>query len=540
MACYIHAVLASTDAAVADLPSPPEPDPTPSPSRRTILRPDLRARARNALAQSPRLLRQNLALVIVLALGTVLRIATYAGYGPAFYFSDTRGYFEYADLGIPQSIRGYGYSAFLNLFRWTGELWPVTAIQHLLGLACAVGVYALILRRGGRRWLAVLAAAPVALDGYSLVVEHYLLGDSLFTVLTLAGLLCVMWQDRLTTRFAIAGGVFLALSLLTRTVAVPVIVLAGLYVLVRRVGPKPFIALVLAVAIPMMGYLFWFHHYYGQFSMSNWQDRWFYGRMMSIANCHSLKLNPPEQKLCNRPVNDNAYKVDWYVWSADSPAAHVPRRYSYTFTAKVMLQQPDDYLGLVARETWAFFSPDFYLHRQEPTGTTCPAIWEYPLHIKDFDCAPNPVSHDTFGDHRGAAQSTWPGTVPKLLHGYQRYGGITPGPILAICLLLLVAALLAPLLARRRGLPRREGAWRLRWDALLLGGAGLGLLIMAITSSQFDIRYGVPVLVLIPPAGALAWTSLQTTLGRTASKKITTKQPPRLREGEPKSEAQRA
>lgn len=240
-----------------------------------------------------------------------------------------------------------------------------------------------------------------------------------------------------------------------------------------------------------------------------------YGRMMSVADCDSLKLNVPEKKLCTRPENSNAYRVDYYVWSHESPATRVPKRSAYTFSAKVILQQPLDYTSMVARETWTFFSPTFYVTRVEPEGTTCPQLWEFPKVTKDPNCEPRPFASSQFGDHRGAHPDVWSGKTTTVLHDYQRYGGVTPGPFLALCILLMVLAVLAPLVLRRsdtRERVRADGAWSLRWGALLLGGSGLALLVMAIATSQFDIRYGVPILVLIPPAGALAWISLRGTV----------------------------
>ncbi len=463
-------------------------------------------------------MRSHLALAIVLGLGLLLRVATMVGYGPGFYFSDTRGYFEYANLGYPQAIRPYGYSAFLNLFRWTDSIWPVIATQHLLGLACAVATYALVRRKGGARWLATVAAAPIALDGYQIVVEHYILGDSLFSVLVLGGMICLLWNKRISVALAIAAGVLLAAATLTRTVGVPLLVLAGLYVLLRRADRRTVVALAMAMIVPIVGYTVWFHHHYGQFTLSTWQDRWMYGRVMSIADCENLNLNPQEEKLCNRPENENAYKVDYYVWSHESPVSKIPRRYAYTFSAKVMLQQPLDYTALVARETWTFFSPDYYLFRNEPPGTTCPQLWEFQKETTIPNCEPRPVPTSEFGGHRGAHPAEWSGFTPAALHDYQRYGGVTPGPLHALFLLLMLGAVIAPLALRRRENNRRvraDGGWTLRWDALLLGTSGLVLLVMAVATSQFDIRYGVPILVLIPPAGALAWISLRRTLPST-------------------------
>jgi hypothetical protein len=79
------------------------------------------------------------------------------------------------------------------------------------------------------------------------------------------------------------------------------------------------------------------------------------------------------------------------------------------------------------------------------------------------------------------------------LAGYQRVA-FTPGPVLAACLVLSVAAGVGRLPA---------GLRRLRWDALFLTGSGAGLLLVTALSAVFQYRYLLPVLVLLPAGGAL-------------------------------------
>ncbi len=55
----------------------------------------------------------------------------------------------------------------------------------------------------------------------------------------------------------------------------------------------------------------------------------------------------------------------------------------------------------------------------------------------------------------------------------------------------------------------RRGFWRERLDITLLGGTGLALLVVAVATSQFDYRYGLPAIPLISAAGALAVTQLR-------------------------------
>ena len=70
----------------------------------------------------------------------------------------------------------------------------VAAVQHLLGLAMAVVIYLLLLRRGAPRWLAALAMAPVLLDAYQLQIEQTIMPDTWFEALIVAGLAILLWR----------------------------------------------------------------------------------------------------------------------------------------------------------------------------------------------------------------------------------------------------------------------------------------------------------------------------------------------------------
>jgi hypothetical protein len=435
-------------------------------------------------------------LTVLLLIAVALRILIFFAYGPAFYFSDTRGYFEYAERFQPSAIRPYGYSALLNLFQPTGSVWPVIITQNLMGLGCAIAIYA-------------LAAAPILFDAYELVLEHYLLADTLFTTLLLLAFVALMWEERLSWRFALAGGVLLAGALLTRTVGTPIVLLVGVYVLIRRVGWRPLLALALGAGIPLVGYLGWFHSSYGVYSFSTWQDRWMYGRVMSIADCPHLELSPETKQLCKRNP-DYAYDVDYYVWSHNSPVIKVKRKYIYTFVGEVISQQPGDYSALVGRESWAYFSPGLYLGGDEPRGTTCPGMWRFAQTISEPGCTPRPVSTSRWGDHKGEIPEQWSGPDAAFMFHYGRVVSV-PGPVWLACLALIAAAALAPFVRRTPARLRQRLAQggRARLDALLLGSSGLALIVVAVATSQFDIRYGVPTIALFPLGAALAWLSLR-------------------------------
>src|SRR5258705_8357274 len=108
-------------------------------------------------------LRQHRVLVVLVAMGALIRVGMMFAYYPAFgYFYDTRAYMDAASTNTPSVIWPFGYSAMLKVLdKLTGHIASVSIVQHLMGLAMGVAVYALLTRRGVRRGWSALAAAPV-------------------------------------------------------------------------------------------------------------------------------------------------------------------------------------------------------------------------------------------------------------------------------------------------------------------------------------------------------------------------------------------
>jgi hypothetical protein len=461
-------------------------------------------------APAPRLrrlvafLRRHAGILAVLTVGAALRAVAMLTYWPAFWLPDSTGYFFAARINRPGNLRPYGYSLFVDLFEWTGRVSVVVGIQHLLGLATAFGVYALVVRRGGARWLAALAAAPVALDSFQIVVEHYLLADALFGALLVGGVTALLWRDRLTWPFAALGGACFVAAAVTRTVGVPILALCVLYVLLRWAGWKQVVILVAVIAAPIAFYLNVYHDNYGKYAFGQFQGRFLYARVMAIADCDKLdNLTATERRLCDpRPPKDRP-NSNYYIWSKESPATkYAPGPPNdpllQSFAKKVIAGQPVDYAALVLRETAAYFSPGL----ASPRGTTCYELWVFPYDIYRPGCEPQPVNNGTYDVRGGQRPEVWDGAA-KGLEAYQMHGGYTPGPLLALFLLLALAAIVFR--------PRR-GAWRERLDIALLGSTGLALLVVAVATSQFDYRYGLPAIPLIGAAGALAVTQLRRAL----------------------------
>jgi hypothetical protein len=117
------------------------------------------ARAREAVAARGRLmigaLRRHWLISALLLAGLVLRLLSSIAYRPALLYIDTLKYLYNAWPGTDP----LGYSGVLKAILLVGNLETVAAVQHLVGLAMGVAIYALLLRRGAPRWLAAMARA---------------------------------------------------------------------------------------------------------------------------------------------------------------------------------------------------------------------------------------------------------------------------------------------------------------------------------------------------------------------------------------------
>ncbi len=120
---------------------------------------------------------------ILIALGVVLRALAQMAYHPAIIYIDTLKYLYDAWPGSDP----VGYKVPLKVILLVGDLGTVEVVQHLLGIAIAVTMYAVLVRRGVPRWLGALAIAPVLLDAYQVQVEAMIMPDIWFEALVVAG-----------------------------------------------------------------------------------------------------------------------------------------------------------------------------------------------------------------------------------------------------------------------------------------------------------------------------------------------------------------
>src|SRR5215475_2585884 len=103
-----------------------------------------------ALARAiPGVLRQHWLASILITCGVVMRALTEMAYHPAIIYIDTLKYLYDAWPGADP----VGYKIPLKLILAFGDLGTVEFVQHLLGIAIAVTMYLVMIRRGVPRWL---------------------------------------------------------------------------------------------------------------------------------------------------------------------------------------------------------------------------------------------------------------------------------------------------------------------------------------------------------------------------------------------------
>ncbi|MBO0832190.1 MAG: glycosyltransferase family 2 protein, partial [Actinobacteria bacterium] len=214
------------------------------------------------------LLRQHWLAAALLTLGLVLRVLALLAYRPALFYIDSFKYIYGA-----QGIDPEGYKAPLRAILFVANFDTVAAVQHLLGLAMAVTIYLLLLRRGASRWLAALAIAPILLDGYQLQQEQTIMPTTWFGALIVAGLAVLLWRPDPGWRRVIAAGLILGTSATVAQVGQALLLPAVVYLLVLGGGWRRATGragtLIAAFAVPILAYSTGSYFAAGQFGLSH-------------------------------------------------------------------------------------------------------------------------------------------------------------------------------------------------------------------------------------------------------------------------------
>lgn len=441
-------------------------------------------------------------ITLLLTAGVAVRAAVVYAYWPAFWFqSDSGNYISDAGPLDPgqDPVRALGYPAFLRLLRPFGSLATVAVVQHLLALVLAIGVYRFLRVRGVAGWLAALGCLPLLLDAHQLVLEHYILSDSLFTTLVVGGLALLLWDGRARPPWwaCAASGALLASAVLTRPQGLAVLAVVLLYLPVRRVGWARSAALVGVLVVLLGGYLTWVGHETGHYALTRMSGRYLYARTAGIADCSRLRLSAEQRQLCPaQPLGQRPPRSDWYLSFDQNLARYGVERDGFvgSFATAVISQQPADYAALVGRDTARFLAPSSPV---DPSTACLFGWWRLPASVPDVvakegRCKPL-LSRAGPADWRPAEPHS--NAHARLRSALAWYAGwaVTPPIVVGLCVLLALIAAVWP--------PRR--GWH-GLDAVTLAAAGLGLIVLAMATSMYDIRYGMSATMLLAIAGPLA------------------------------------
>ncbi len=444
--------------------------------------------------------RAHLPFAVLLGLGALVRAAACVAYRPAFWFQGDSGTYlaraiDLDPVAAAEKANSIGYAVFLALLRWTGSPAVVAVVQHVLGLGIAVVAYALLRRRGVAPWLSALGVTPLVLDARLLVLEHYLLSDALFLALTVGAVVLLLWRERPGPAAVAGAGLLLGASVLVRTAGIAAVAACLAFLVVRRIGWARAAAWTVGAVLPLGAFAAWSVPATGTFSLSSAGDRYLYSRTAGIADCDRLALTAPQRELCPaQPLAARPERGDWYLWNDRNLLRRGPEQDELigSFARAVITQQPGDYAALVARDTARFLTPG------RPVGAATRCLfgwWDFPATLPDTvpntsRCKPllsaarftpepvNPVRDE----HTG---------LRSVLAWYSRHATVPP-LVVGLCLLLCLAAPLRP-----RGAPAR-------WDAALPAVIGLGLIVLSVATSMYEIRYGLTSIALLGVGGALA------------------------------------
>jgi hypothetical protein len=470
------------------------------------------------------LLQRNWLASILIVCGAVLRLMANMAYHPAILYIDTLKYLYDAWPGADP----VGYKIPLKIALAFGDLGFVEFTQHLLGLAMAITIYAVLVRRGVPRWLAAIGIAPILLDGYQLNIESMIMPDVWFEVFIVAGLAFLLWRPRLTLGMAMVGGAMLGASVGIRQVG-EILIVPALILVIAQGGGWRFIlqraaAVTGAFALAVLFYLSASYQLTGHFWISRSSVSLTYGRMAAVADCATLKLPKVEQPLCP-DAKQQAAGPDWLDHSIASPLRLYPNhltalhyspkviasknQYVVDFNRAVERQQPLRVIKGILRDSIKLFA----LTRHTDPGDTPISRWQFQDGFPSKEYYPwIQVKHNSIYVDIGTLHAS---TVEKLkpqyggsaevdkpiaafLRSYQLDGGYTPGPYMALAVILGVIGSLL-IFARKRLTP----AARLTAQACI-GFFGMGLLVLAVSDFfEFTWRYQIPALVTLPPAGAL-------------------------------------
>jgi 4-amino-4-deoxy-L-arabinose transferase-like glycosyltransferase len=430
-----------------------------------------------------------LALLVLAGIG--LRGWLMVLWRPAFLgFPDSAIYFNDAFITpFWDPLRVVGYGFFVSLTHAAGaNLSATILLQHALGIASALLLYAAVRRTGGPSWLGLAPAAVVLLGGQQILIEHAVLSESLFVF----GLSVALWcaahtlGSRHASLWAAGAGLALGAMLCVRLAGAATVPALALWLLLHGRGRArrliPAAALLAGVLLVAGSYLVARHDATGDWAMTRSGGWNLYARAATFADCTRFTPPPGTRRLCESTPPSQRPGPSFYAFAASpahrafgGSAQYPPRNPKATdkleaFARAAILHQPVAYAKSIARNLWRFAAPDAFAAQSGNSPSTLVEQLVDPT----FYTITAPVVLKEYGT-AGSLHSAGIGHVLA----YERHTRIQ-GLVIAVLALL---ALLGVVLARG---PARAGP-----DLYVL--VVLALVLEPVATVFYDARYAIPV-----------------------------------------------
>jgi hypothetical protein len=451
------------------------------------------------------MIRRHWAIGVVLALAVVVRAGVAIAYRPAIFFGDSWAYLDLAYNGTPVGLapdRPSGYPLLIDLLSVAGRsLATITTAQHLAGLAAGVLVYALLLKLDLPRLLAAAGAAVVLLDGYAIALEQQIMAESFFALALVASMFLVVGKSRAPGAL-VASGLLLAAAGTIRTVALFAIPVWIGYVLWTHGRSRAAAVGLAAVVVPVLAYSTIYAANTGHFGLGQ-ADGWFlYGRVGQFADCGNARIPADARPLCQRSERDRREGAAFHVWNADGPARRVfggmsrdPDVQAHSndvlrdFALAIIRDRPMRYAQAVGSDFLRYFYPGRMSRGNSDLAVTLPEegriVRRNELVRDRYFPAYEPQVHEP----------------AALMRSYQ-HRLHTPRWLMGMLALAGLVALAAAAFRRGR-VPMLHSR-----ETFLLTGAALAMLLGSAATSEFVLRYLIPVVPLIVCGGFAACADL--------------------------------
>jgi len=252
-------------------------------------------------------------LVVLAAI--VVRIVVILGYPPILWFNDSYNYLYDTITHIPDEVRPNGYPFLLELLLPLHSDYPIALLQAAMGACVGIAIYAVLRHRGLPWWGAATPALPVLFDSYELHIEHMITADPLFIFLVTIAVVILCWSDRPSVLAMAVAGLFIGYAALVRSVGEPLLVVALVAMLVRRVGWRRLGTLAIAGIVPIGAYALWFHGSSGQYALTESSGPFLYSRVSTFAQCSKMNVPADLQFLCDPTKPQYRPVAGEYIWA---------------------------------------------------------------------------------------------------------------------------------------------------------------------------------------------------------------------------------